>query len=226
MSEANLTESIEARKQRRRAAGRSGGEFELVPNSERLSYRYVWPDKEKELVDRLVSWARDEPADDTVVANSQQPSTHSAQLEAEENNLSRENTEPKVPNDDIRHDKRMISGKEDGKERGAFTRLHRRISRWFQRKKDDGKENEGPKRGKPASEQDQPWISKRQLLSFSSKSLSKEHLEQQDGRVSRHEEVNRSFFAAPERSMDSDSQLESGIRYSNIVDDHKFSDWE
>ncbi|KIX99625.1 uncharacterized protein Z520_04259 [Fonsecaea multimorphosa CBS 102226] len=230
MSEEGAAESIAARKQRRRMAGRSGGEFEIVRNGEGIDYRYVWPNKEEEFVDRLVSWASAEPTQDSVI-ESDKTSTLCAGVETNEDNpdggsldvIVRDNG-TKAANDDTGCIKRTASGKEDGKEQGAFTRLNRRISGWFQRRKHDGKENEREKGGMPASEQDQPWIPEPQLSPFKSESLTKELMEPQDDRISRHEEVNRDFFTAARRSVESTRQFESAIRCSEVVGDEEFGD--
>ena len=44
---------------RRRKAGQSGGQFEIVQRVGGLSYRYVWPNQEVRFVDRLLSVMRE-----------------------------------------------------------------------------------------------------------------------------------------------------------------------
>jgi hypothetical protein len=48
-------ESSEFRRQYRRAAGRSGGEFEITRDASGPSYHYVWPDPRENLLDRLIA---------------------------------------------------------------------------------------------------------------------------------------------------------------------------
>ncbi|OQV01879.1 hypothetical protein CLAIMM_07170 [Cladophialophora immunda] len=233
MSEAGVADSVQARRQRRRAAGQSGGEFEIVRHNGTISYRYVWPDKEKDFVDRLVSWAVAGPTTASVVTESDKTPDHNAQVETKKDNPNEENivlnvqdTETKAVSDDVGCVEMITSGQEVRKARGAFRRLNRRISGWLQCKKADGKEDELEESSGLAPEQGQPWISQPQLPPVHTESPVKEQLEFEADRVSTHEDVNWGFFLAQHGSSDLARQFENEIRCSNVIDDQNLSDGE
>lgn len=57
----DVNERDEARRLRRSIAGRCGGEFKVVEDHGQQKYRYVWPDSQSVLIDRLIAWAHPVP---------------------------------------------------------------------------------------------------------------------------------------------------------------------
>ncbi|KIW93740.1 uncharacterized protein Z519_05055 [Cladophialophora bantiana CBS 173.52] len=148
MSDGSAAESIEACRRRRRAAGQSGGQFEMVRYSGAISYRYVWSDKEKHFVDQLGAWTCAESTEDLVVTESEKTPIQDSQAEIMRDKLDEEgvvanvsNTGTKTAHEDVGCMEIMASGKANGNERRAFGRLNIRISGWLQSEKDDCKED-------------------------------------------------------------------------------------
>jgi len=73
--EATPPDSVEGRRQRRRAAGRSGGEFELIRQGDVFTFRYASPDPRRHEASGQYSWERTPSTD--VFGDFDASSTHS-----------------------------------------------------------------------------------------------------------------------------------------------------